>query len=113
MQLGLPGGSCNINNIANTFTVDPGYPVNDGSYFFGTNMNSIVYIGDDFGVDSTGFGIGFTGNAYVDDLRVDAGKTINDLNSVAAAFVNDDGTGTVTNLNIFYALGLIPEGGEW
>jgi len=111
MQLGLPGGSCNINNIANTFTVDPGYPVNDGSYFFGTNMNSIVYIGDDFGVDSTGFGIGFTGNAYVDDLRVDAGKTINDLNSVAAAFVNDDGTGTVTNLNIFYALGLIPEGG--
>lgn len=108
-----PGGEFQLNLIGGQFHVADGSPITDGSFGFGNNIGPTVFIEDNVSVDSTGIGLGFSVNGLVNQLAVVAGKTIPDLNyMVAGAGIPAQSTGgTVTNLSLFRAIGLLPSGG--
>ncbi len=111
--LGNPGGVFSLNSLGGEFHISAGFPVTDGSFGFGNNIGVTILAEDDFPIDSSGVDLGFSINGFVDQIAVVSGKTFHTLNYMAAGggIAPASTGGTITNLSMFRALGLLPEGG--
>lgn len=109
----LPGGEFQHNQLGGQLHIASGFPFNDGSFGFGNNLGVAIFAEDDFNVDSSGVDLGYSVNGLVNQIAVVSGKTFHTINYMAAGGgISPQSTGgTVTNLSMFRALGLLPEGG--
>lgn len=109
-----PAGAFGNNSLGGQFHIASGHPVS-GAFGFGNNLGITLVAEDDMaadlflGSDSLGFSV----NGFVNQIAVASGKTVDTLNYMAAggSFPAPSTGGTVTNLSMFRALGLLPGGG--
>lgn len=107
-----------IHSMGGTFHIMPGVPLAGGEFIFGNLMGHQVIIEDDMGVDVLGGVIGFSMNASVGQYAVADTKTMDTFNlNIAGGSIPDvsglgitDG-GTMTNVSMYRAIGLLPQGG--
>lgn len=108
----------NIHGMGGFFHIDSGSPIGGGAFIFGNNIGYLFVAEDDFGVDALGGVIGFSMNASVGQVLATSTSTVDTLNFfIAGASVPDptllgttDG-GTFTNIVLYRALGILPQGG--
>lgn len=104
-----------VNSIGGQFIVEDGSPLTSGEFVFGNNLAVLGIFRDNMDVDSLGGIIGFSPVAYVGQVTVSLGKTVDTINmSVAGASIppSDNDGGTITNYSMYNALGVVPLGGN-
>lgn len=108
-----PVGEFGLNQVGGNFHIAAGHPITSGAFGIGNNFGIEIMADDDMGPDATGGLIGFTELGYTSLLAVATGKTMDTINfSLSGAGLSPDSTGgTVTNVNMYSAVGLLPEGG--
>lgn len=105
-------GEWQHNIIGGGFKIAPGHPMTN-SFGFGNNLGVTLDLEDDMGVDPTGVRLGYSVNGFVNQIGIVGGKTIDTINYMAAGggVVPQSTGGTVDQLIMFRALGLLGEGG--
>lgn len=102
------------NSLGGTFTIDSGSPVT-GTYGFGNNLGILIIADDDMDPDLFlgSESLGFSVNGFVNQVSVANTKTVDTVNYMMAggSFPPSSSGGTITNLSMFRALGLINGGG--
>lgn len=102
------------NSLGGQLTIAAGFPI-AGVFGFGNNLGITIDAQDDMTADlflgSTS--LGYSVNGFVNQVQIAAGKTIDTLNYMFAAgsFPASSTGGTVTNLAMFRAAGLVNGGG--
>lgn len=109
-----PAGEFQLNNLGGQMHVASGFPIN-GSFGFGNNLGIQFVVDDDIFPDNFlgSESIGFNINGFVNQLAIASGKTVNTLGFMIAggSFPSQSTGGTITNLSMFRALGIVPAGG--
>jgi len=104
----------NQNSLGGAIEVIPGAPL-VATPFFGNNLGSQIIFEDDATADNFlgSSSLGYSMNGFVNQIAGAAGKTFDTINYMAAggSFPAASSGGTVTNLSMFRALGLINAGG--
>lgn len=102
------------NSLGGSFTIAAGFPV-AGVFGFGNNLGITIDAQDDMSGDLFlgASSIGFSVNGFVNQVQVAATKTIDTLNYMFAggSFPAGSTGGTITNLAMFRAIGLVNGGG--
>lgn len=107
-------GEFQQNDIGGNLTVAAGHPLS-GVFGFGNNLGISAVFNDDMGPDGIGIGLGFSVNGFVNQVSVASGKTVDYMNwmTAGAGVPSSPGDGgTLTNVNMFNALGFLNEGGS-
>ena len=95
------------NQIGGQFGVAAGFPLDAG--LFGNNLGWSVQFDDSY-TDTSGFDLGFSLNGFVNGTVVSTGVTAQTMNFMTAGG-QISGDGTITSVNGFRFVGLIPSGG--
>lgn len=109
-----PGQPYGLNNLGGQLHVAAGFPISN-TFGFGNNLGSQLQIEDDVGPDPLTGTLGFSLNGFVNQVAVSTGKTMDTLNYMLAGGSVPDigqGVGSITNVNMFAALGMISAGGS-
>lgn len=102
------------NFIGADFTIASGFPL-AGEFVFGQLFNSNMFFYDNMPVDILGGLLGFSANAFVGQIASTLTKTTDNVNMLVAAgnTVTSPGDGgTITNLHLYRAIGVLPSGGN-
>lgn len=105
-----PSGVYGINQLGGALTVAAGHPIS-GAFGFLNNIGVGTIIEDDITDDGSGANLGLSVVGFVNQIEIAAGKTVKDMNYMAAGGGVSAGSGNVTNMSMFRALGFLPEGG--
>lgn len=100
-----------MSNIGGNFHVASGHPIVGGQFGILNNFGIGIQIEDDVNPDSTGLNLGTSMVGILTQVGVAAGKTMDSLNFTATAASIPFGSGNLTNVAMFRAIGLIPQGG--
>lgn len=109
-------GFGNLNILGGSFHIASGFPVVNSAYF-GNNLGITAIFEDDMGADTLGGLIGFSMNGFASAFTVAVGKTVNNMNFMVAGaqvptgVIPTDG-GTITNMSMFRAIGVLNGGGS-
>ena len=106
------GMASSLNSVGGSFTVASGSALSGGEFVFGNNLAPVMNFNDNMGEDATTLDLGFAAVGFVGSLIVDAGKTVNDINMALAGAGNPSGSGVVDNMTMYYAAGILPQGGS-
>ena len=106
------GMASSLNSIGGQFHVASGAALSGGEFVFGNNLAPVAVFNDSMGEDATGLDLGFSAVAYVGSIGIDAGKTVADMNMALAGVGNPSGSGVVDNMTMYYAAGILPQGGS-
>lgn len=107
-----PSGEFQLNDLGGTLTVASGFPLT-GQFGFCNNLGTSLIINDDVAGDNLlgSESLGIAVNGFVNQIEIASGKTFDTLNYMIAGGGISGGSGSVTNLSLFRALGFLPEGG--
>ena len=100
-----------FNNIGGALKVSSGFPINGGQFGIANNLGIGLQIEDDILPDSSGLNLGFNMVAALTQAGVAAGKTMDALSFFSGGASIPTGSGSLTNVAVFRALGLLPQGG--
>lgn len=100
-----------INNIGGEVHIASGSPITGGQFGFGNNIGVSLFAEDDINADASGVDLGFSSVGFVGQMGVAAGKTVTRLNLMAAGASIPTGSGNMTSVAMYRALGLLPQGG--
>jgi hypothetical protein len=108
-----PSGVFGLNALGGEFHVAAGHPITGGAAGIGNNLGIQMLFEDNMPVDALGGILGFTEVGFLSQLAVASGKTVDLVNFMnAGAGIPPQSTGgTITNLNMYSALGALPSGG--
>lgn len=113
-SLYTPGIAFGNNSLGGNLTIASGFPIS-GVFGFGNNLGISIDAQDDMAADLFlgSSSIGYSINGFVNQVSIATGKTFDTLNYMFAggSFPASSTGGTVTNLAMFRAAGLVNGGG--
>lgn len=106
----VPGAASFFQNhyIGGSVSVASGSPTS--AFGFGTNLAQSVVLSDDWTLD--GAGLGFVDVGFVGSIAIDSGKTLDRWTGALGGAGNPSGSGSITDMIMFRAAGLLPQGGS-
>lgn len=106
-------GAFQQNILGGVFQIASGFPIS-GAFGFGNNIGPSIGFEDDMAADNFlgSTSLGYSVNGLVNQIEGTAGKTIDTVNYMMAGGGNSAGAGTVTNMTMFRAVGILPSGGS-
>ncbi len=107
------GGFGTLNAVGGNFTVAAGFPVTGGAPMIGTNLGVILDFQDDMPADFFGGILGTSIAGFLTQISAGSGVTADRVNFMAAGAQVGAGStgGTISNVALFSALGILPSAG--